>query len=286
MSFDHRLAELLDAATAAVPPGRLAAPLPAIRRRIRRRRTASALAVTGVVAILVVAAVFARPPTERATPPITGTPTPTSTVDLRTRVPWETALLARDGRTLTIYAGPRGGECQELTDGTAIVTREDGGQVTIAARARIAPVADCGLVVPLRVELPRPLGDREVRDAATDEARPTYREGDLPNLGNDDRWRPYPVGWSAPSDGWRAGYNGPNGLTLNIEGEPGATAGGDPSDAITLGSRIGTLVDLGYTWAVRWSVGDVTYELSVTPSEGQTLSRAAFVTEVNRLTWP
>jgi len=285
MTFDNRLAELLDAATAPVPPGRLTAPLPAIRRRIRRQRAVIALAVTGVAIALIAGFALARSPIDRAAPPGTRGTTPSTTVDLRMQVAWESALLARDGRTVTIYAGPRG-ECQELIDGTAVITRQDGGQVTIAVRAWIVPTNDCGLVVPLQVRLERPLGDRDVRDAATGEARPTYRESHLPDLRNDARWSPFSVGWTAPDDGWRAAYNGPNGSILSIEGEPGSTAGGDRSNAITLGSRQGTLLDRRSTWAVRWSVGDVTYELSVQPSEGETLTRQEFVAEVSRLAWP
>jgi hypothetical protein len=285
MTFDDRLADLLDAATAPVPPGRLAAPLPSIRRRIRRQRGVTALAVTGVVAALIAGFVLARLPIDRAAPPATRTTTASTLPDLRPRVAWETALLARDGRTVTVYAGSLSG-CEDLVDATAVVSRQDGGQVTIAVRAWVAPTNDCGLIVPLRVELTGPLGDREVRDAATDEPRPTYRETHLPDLRDDVRWRLYSVGSTAPSGVWQAGYNGPNGWTLRIEGEPGTTAGGDLSDDITVGSRRGTLVDLGSTWAVRWSVDDVTYELSVQPGEGKTLTRQEFVAEVDRLAWP
>jgi hypothetical protein len=285
MTFDDRLAELLDAATAPVPPGRLAAPLPAIRRGIRRQRAITALAVTGVVAALIAGFVLARPPVDRAAPPATRSTTASTLPDLRPRIAWGTALLARDGRTVTVYAGSLSG-CEDLVDATAVVTRQDGGQVTIAVRAWVAPTNECGLIVPLRVELTDPLGDREVRDAASDEPRPTYRETHLPDLRDDARWRLYSAGSTAPGGLWHAAYNGPNGWTLRIDGEPGSTAGGDPSDAITLGSRRGTLVDLPASWAVRWSVGDMTYELWVQPSEAGVVSRQEFLAEVDRLDWP
>jgi hypothetical protein len=285
MTFDDRLAELLDAATAPMPPGRLAAPLPAIRRRIRRQRAVTALVVTGVVAALIAGFVLARPPVDRAAPPATPSPTASTLPDLRPQVAWETALLARDGRTVTVYTGSLSG-CEDLVDATAVVTRQDGGQVTIAVRAWVAPTDECGVFASLRVELTGPLGDREVRDAASDEPRPTYRESHLPDLRNDARWRQFSAGSAGPGGLWHAGYNGPNGWTLQIEGEPGSTAGGDPADTLTLGSRQGTLVDLPATWAVRWSVGDLTYELSVRPSEGGVVTRQEFVAEVNRLAWP
>jgi hypothetical protein len=202
MTFDNRLAELLDAATAPVPPGRLAAPLPTIRRRIRRHRAVNALAVTGVVAALIAGFVLARSPIDRAAPPANRSTAPTTLPDLRLRVAWDTALLARDGRTLTVYAGSIH-QCQELVDATAVVTRQDGGQVTIAVRAWVAETDGCGKSVALPVRLTGPLGDREVRDAATDEARPTYRETHLPDMrsnGNRGTSRaatlPTPSGWA------------------------------------------------------------------------------------------
>lgn len=285
MTFDNRLAELLDAATAPVPPGRLAAPLPTIRRRIRRQRAVNALAVTGVVAALIAGFVLARSPIDRAAPPANRSTAPTTLPDLRLRVAWDTALLGRDGRTLTVYAGSLN-RCQDLVDATAVVTRQDGGQVTIAVRAWVAETDVCGKSVALPVRLTAPLGDREVRDAATDEARPTYRETHLPDMRSNGRWTLLTVGGMAPHGGWFAVYNGPHGLTLQIEGEPGNFAVGDRSDAITLGSRQGTLVQLQARWAVRWSVDELTYELIVQPSEGDVVTREQFVMELSWLTWP
>ncbi|MFG3600235.1 hypothetical protein [Micromonospora chersina] len=112
---------------------------------------------------------------------------------------WLSALVARDGTSVTVYAGTNA-ECEELVQPQAAVVEQDGTRVVIAVKARTGRASDCttsGSVIPLVVPLPEPLGDRVLRDAVSALPPPTYFERDLPGLSGDKRWSPHPGQWSS-----------------------------------------------------------------------------------------
>ncbi|MET7804164.1 hypothetical protein [Micromonospora chersina] len=202
---------------------------------------------------------------------------------------WLSALVARDGTSVTVYAGTSA-ECEELVQPQAAVVEQDGTRVVIAVKARTGRASDCttsGSVNPLVVPLPEPLGDRVLRDAATAVPPPTYFERDLPGLSSDKRWSPHPGQWASTDDGWFQGYNGPGGSHLLAAARPTAEAS-RPATVATLpiGAHKGVITGGAEgSWTVWWAAGEVTYSLRLTPAEGSTFSLKQFKREMGRLNW-
>ncbi|SCL63242.1 hypothetical protein [Micromonospora chersina] len=202
---------------------------------------------------------------------------------------WLSALVARDGMSVTVYAGTSA-ECEELVQPQAAVVEQDGTRVVIAVKARTGRASDCttgGNAIPLLVSLPEPLGDRVLRDAASAVPPPTYLERDLPALSGDKRWSPHPGQWASTEDGWFQGYNGPGGLSLLAAARPTAEASRPATVAtLTIGARKGVITGgAESSWTLWWEVGEVTYSLRLTPTEGSTVSLTQFKREMGRLHW-
>jgi hypothetical protein len=283
-------AQLLDAATADVPPRHRQVPLAAINRRIRRRRAwVAGAAGTAMVAVLlggfaVVRGVLAAPPG----PPPAGIPTrtqPSSSAD-PAALPWASAFVARDDRTVTIYGGVDG--CRELAQPRATLTVQDAGQVVIGLFGKVVDAADCTTAwraVPVTVTLPLALGARQIRDAAGG-SRPVYHERDLPQLPVE--WTTFHGDWGAEDALWSQGYNGPNGTEVHLSAQPDDSPPG-PGPTVTtvkLGPHQGTITASGFgLWQVWWRVGNVRYSLDYEPSEGGTFTLAEFKGLLASLRW-
>ncbi|MEU9739567.1 hypothetical protein AB0E12_10305 [Micromonospora chersina] len=202
---------------------------------------------------------------------------------------WLSALVARDGTSVTVYAGTSA-ECEELVQPQAAVVEQDGSRVVIAVTARIGRATDCtmgGEAVPLVVPLPQPLGHRALRDAAAAVPPPTYFERDLPGLSSDKRWSPHPGRWASTDDGWFQGYNGPGGLHLLAAARPTAEASRPATvGTLTIGGRKGVITGgTGGSWTLWWAAGEVTYSLWLTPAEGSSFTLKQFKREMGRLNW-
>jgi hypothetical protein len=296
MSGD-RLTELLDAATADVPARHSSAPLAAIAGRIRRRRVRTA-AVAGAAVLAVLLGGFAAvrgvvagppviPPGAPSRGPSTGPTRPQLSAD-PAAVPWFSAFVARDDRTVTVYSGTAG--CHELAQSQARLAVQDAEQVVIGVYARVVDAADCttaGQVVPLVVTLTSALGSRLLLDAAG-ASRPVYHEWDLPDL-RASGWTPVAqVTWLVPSSGWHNRFNGPGGGEIvlaawhtdkPVEPERGEII-------IWMGGHQGTITATGAGgWRVSWPVGDVTYQLDYVPAEGGSFSLTQFGDLLTGLRW-
>ncbi|GGR65630.1 hypothetical protein GCM10010169_06230 [Micromonospora fulviviridis] len=270
-----------------LPNGHLPAPLPADRARRRGRGTLAVAAAAIGLALL--GSFFVRQ--QRATDPVA--PRQVSAQEASEEAPstlaWLSALVARDGRSVTVYAGASA-ECNELVQPRAAVAEQDGTRVVIAVKARMGRATDCatsGEPIPLVVSLPEPLGDRVLRDAATALPPPTYFERDLPALSSDERWSPHPGQWASTDDGWYQGYNGPGGSHLLAAARRTADASRPAAVAtLTIGARKGVITGGAEgSWTLWWVAGEVTYSLRLTPAEGSTFTLKQFKREMGRLNW-
>lgn len=285
-----RLTELLDAATAEVPDRYRAAPLAGIERRARRRRTAKAVAVAvAVVAVLGGVAAIGPAVAWRAHRPSAGSdPSPAPASPAAAAQPWLSAMVSRDDRTITVYAGVTG--CRELADARAQLTTPDAGRVVIAVYGRIVDAGDCltaGVAQPFRVQLPTALASRTVSDAAGG-ARPVYHERNLPDL-EASGWRPFHSAWAADNDSWHRGFNGPNGgISISLSAVPTAEAPnlGPVVTTVRLGAREGKVTGGEHVgWRVSWQVDGVTYGLRFDPAEGDSVTLAQFTHLLKSLKW-
>ncbi|MGC3859232.1 hypothetical protein ACPSM1_03470 [Micromonospora chersina] len=202
---------------------------------------------------------------------------------------WLSALVARDGTSVTVYAGPSA-ECEELVQPQAAVVEQDGTRVVIAVKARTGRASDCttgGNAIPLLVSLPEPLGDRVLRDAASALPPPAYLERDLPRMSGDKRWSPHPGQWASTEVGWFQGYNGPGGSHLLAAARPTAEAGRPATvGTLTIGARRGVITGGAEgSWTLWWAAGEVTYSLRLTPAEGSSFTLNQFKREMGRLNW-
>ncbi|MDO3701333.1 hypothetical protein Q3W71_06510 [Micromonospora sp. C28SCA-DRY-2] len=253
--------------------------------RARRGRGVLAAAVAVVLGLT---AGCGQPATVEGTP---GQPTTAAaTSDGAGPVPWVSALVARDGTRVTVYTGPGEARCKELYEPSATVTEQDATQVVVAVRGRVIDSVDCaasGTAVPLVVSLPEPLGDRVLRDPATDATHPTYHERELPDLDADQRWSPYESHWMSTDEGWHRGYNGPDGSGLLLSAQPTIAASRSEAVAtVRIGSRDGDVTgQRGRWWTVWWEAGGVTYSLRLMPREGGSFTLQEFERELARLKW-
>ncbi|MFG1872800.1 hypothetical protein [Micromonospora arborensis] len=257
-------------------------------RAARRRRIGATVAGVALALALVGGIVLSRrmtdQPTAQGVAATTAAPAPPAVP----AVGWNAAMVGRDDRTITVWATPGDAACKELVQPQATRTEQTDTQVVVAVSGRVVDATDCatsGLRVPLVVSLQKPLGDRVLRDAASALPPPTFFERELPDLTSDKRWSPHP---SSCDEGFCQGYDGPNGSTLSASAGRTVAGGNGPSPVGTMpiGSHPGTITGSpGASWSVRWEVGDLTYALRLTPSEGETLSLAQFRTELASLKW-
>ncbi|MEU9824784.1 hypothetical protein [Micromonospora chersina] len=257
--------------------------------RPRRHGRVTLTVAAAAIGLALVGSFFVRQ--RRAADPVA--PRPVSAretpAEAPSTLPWLSALVARDGTSVTVYAGTSA-ECEELVQPRAAVAEQDGTRVVIAVEARIGRATDCATssaAVPLVVSLPEPLGDRILCDAATALAPPTYFERDLPGLHSDERWSPHPGQWASTDDGWYQGYNGPGGVGLLAAARRTADASRPATVAtFTIGGRKGVITGgAGDSWTLWWAAGEVTYSLRLTPAEGSTVSLQQFKREMGRLNW-
>lgn len=285
MTDGQRLRELLDAATADVPPDHRGAPLAAIHRRVRRRRVAVIAGVAAALTVLVLGGVAVaagvRPTPSRPAPAASPSPSALPVV------PWWSAMVARDDRTITVYAGVKG--CTDVTGPRGELVRQSADRVVIAVRGAVVPAGDCatgGQAVPVTVHLSAPLGDRTVLGASGG-SRPVYHERDLPDLAATG-WTRAKSAWAAGDDLWSATYSGPNGSAMSLTATP--TRGrGNPGTVVTtmrLGSHDATITRSGGgLWNAIWRVGGNTYVLTYVPSEGGSTTQDAFTHLLRTLRW-
>lgn len=286
MSVRHGLRELLDEATAEVPQRYRSAPLAGIQRRVARRRATRAVTVGLVVLAALVAgagAVRAAAGGGENHPATASSPTGPQLPGLA----WLSAMVARDNRSVTVYAGVAG--CRGLAGPRAVLTGWTSRTVTIGVYARVVDAADCSTaahVVPMVVHLPAALGHRTLRDAAGG-THPTYHRRDLPDLAANG-WRRVPTSWEAPSGNWYGGVNGPDGSTITLAAEPTAnhTDLGQRVGTRRLGPHTATITGGGRRdWQASWRVGTTTYTLRYVPSEGQRFTLAEFTELLDSLHW-
>ncbi|MGI5525358.1 hypothetical protein ACQEUX_31070 [Micromonospora sp. CA-259024] len=253
---------------------------------VGRYRRVGAATLGVLIALALVGGIFlSRRVPDQATTQLAATTTAPPAVPA---IEWNTAMVARDDTTITVYASPGDRPCKELAQPQATITEQTDTSVVIAVSGRIVDLSDCtattGLRVPLVVSLQQPLGSRVLRDAASALPPPTFSERDLPDLTSDKRWSPHSTHCD---EGWCQGYNGPNGSVLHVAGD--RRVGGERPSAVgtvSIGSRNGTITgSAATTWAVRWEVEDVTYTLRLSPTEGETFSLRQFRAELARLTW-
>ncbi|PYC69919.1 hypothetical protein C7C45_14615 [Micromonospora arborensis] len=254
----------------------------------RRRIGATAAGVTLALALVGGIVLSRRVPDQAATQGVAAT----TAAPVVPAMGWNAAMVGRDDRTITVWATPGDTACKELVQPQATLTEQTDTQVVVAVSGRVVDATDCatsGLRVPLVVSLQKPLGGRVLRDATSALPPPTFSDRDLPDLTSDKRWSPHP---SHCDEGFCQGYNGPNGSTLfaSASASAGRTVGGgngpSPVGTMLVGSHRGTITGSpGSFWSVQWEVGDLTYSLRLTPSEGEKFSLAQFRTELASLRW-
>jgi hypothetical protein len=284
------LGELLDAATADVPQRFRSAPLAGIGRRVRRRRAMVAAAASAVVvAVLlggfaVVRSGAGRSP-DHPVAPVVPSAAPTSP-DLPA-LPWSSAMISRDDRTITVYAGAAG--CRVLYQSRSELTGQDAGRVTIGVYARVVDAGDCataGQAVPMVVHLAADLGTRAVLDAAGG-SHPVYHERDLPDLPASS-WHSVTTTWQATDVGWYQAFNGPNGTGISLMAWPTDQPVdlGPVVSTTSLGTRHGTITGGGAgLWRVSWRVGQDTYSLRYEPADARAGSLSQFKQLLRTLNW-
>lgn len=284
MTGRHPLRDLLDEATAEIPPRHQAAPLAAIRRRVHRRRAArTATLCLAVLAILLAGIGTVRATTGGHHPAATSSPGPAR----RPGLAWLSAMVARDDRTVTVYAGVAG--CRTLDQPRSTLTGWTARTATIGVDARVVHAADCttaATAVPLVVHLPATLGSRTLRDA-TGATHPVYHQRELPDM-TAAGWAPTPTSWAAPAAGWYQAFTGPHGTTVQLSAEP-AAGHTDPWPVVTtrrLHHRTATVTGGGQLgWTASWQVGHTSYGLRFTPREGQGSTLAQFTHLLDTLRW-
>ncbi|MCW3813346.1 hypothetical protein ONA91_02595 [Micromonospora sp. DR5-3] len=176
----------------------------------RRPAVVAALTVTIALALTSGCSLSERT-TDRALPQ---SPAATAVPDATAVLPWASAMVARNGTDITVYAGPGDAPCKEPWQPQATASEQDETQVVVTVTARVVDAADCaatGSALPLVVSLRKPLGRRVLRDPATVQPPPTYFERDLPDLSSNKQWSPHPSHWMSTDTGWHQGYNGPGG---------------------------------------------------------------------------
>jgi hypothetical protein len=195
------------------------------------------------------------------------------------------ARVDRAGTGLTLYVNPDQANCVVYPGLTPVVDQRPDRVVVTLTGAGTKTRCDTLRAAPITVTLSQPLGDRALVDGSGTPIRPFF-DADLPVL---------PAAWTAVPLGYAAVF-GTNfvlvdyaiGTALDLEFIASTQPRSYPADGgeVRLGSRTGSLFTTGAVAGVRWQVRDLTYEMSLVPSEGEhaTLDQLrAFIAE---FTWP
>jgi hypothetical protein len=287
---DDQTVRLLDAAVPTIPSRLRTPPYEQIRARARRRRLARGGSASAVVAMLVasvilaVTGVFARPATDIGGGPATTAPPNTPISPGGAAVPIQEARLDRAGTGLTLYLNPPG-DCAVYGNANQRVIEGD-ATVTLFISASPLPV-DCSRAMVTRVDvaLSSPLGARPLRDGDTGATIPVFRDADLPRV---------PRPWTEVHNdfvnmngtAWATGFTRPGGPDLDFLASRGQV---EPAsvERIQLGRRHGVIAPFGdHSYEVDWVVGDLLYQMRLSPSEGGSVSLAQTHAIIAQLAWP
>src|SRR5690242_5924257 len=142
---EGRPRDLLTTSTSEMPARHLVPPTAVIRRTARRRlRLAVAASTLAASAVLLAVGSAIGPFAHRPAPhvPAASAPPASSAGD---QIAWQSAMVARDGRHVTIYVGPGAHPCSDLVQPSISVVRQNATEVLIGVRGRIVPAGDCSV---------------------------------------------------------------------------------------------------------------------------------------------
>ena len=253
----------------------------------RRRVIGTAVGVTVALALVGGILLSRRVPDQATTQPPGANTVPAAAPPVTSAIGWNAALVARDDTTITVYASLGDTRCKDLVQPQATVTEQTDTQVVVAVNGRIIDATDCSisgtrmpLVVSLQEAPRRSAPPRRRQCAATTDLLRTRAAG--PGLRQEmestfeSMRRGLVSGLQRPERLDAVRGCGPHGR----RGIPGAVG------TVSIGSREGTITGSPErSWQVRWEVGDVTYSLRLTPTEGETFSLKEFRAELARLKW-
>jgi hypothetical protein len=271
---------LLDQAVPPVPEPLRAAPIAAVRRRVRRRRAVRATAVGCVALIALVLGVVVALPVRNDR---TGPADPAG-------FSWVFARVDRTGLVVTVYANPTGDQCNVLVDTQAAHSAEpDRVVVTVRGRNQREPgCSQARRAVPVPVRLAEPLGDRAVVDGSTGQSLPVYHERDLPVVPPTTEWRLVPTDFlEATGEYFLMSYTRPGGPEVVFYMTPavGPAPSGAPDTRIVIGGRTAVLTAAYEWWRMSWRAGATDIRLDIGPDAGGPLTRDQAVAVINRLDW-
>lgn len=272
---------LLDQAVPPVPEPLRAAPIAAVRRRVRRRRAFQVTAVgCAAVIALVLGAVVALPDRDDRVEPA-------GPAD----VGWVFARVDRTDLVVTVYANPTGGECYALVDTQATQSAEP-DRVVITVRGRNERVPGCaqsGRAAPVPVRLDQPLGDRALVDGSTGRPPPVYHERDLPVVPRLSGWQLVPTDFlESTGDYFLMTYTRSDGPEVVFFMRPaaGPPPSGPPDTRIVVGGRTAVLTPDGERWRMSWRAGATDIVLEIGPDDAdRLLTRDQAVAIINQLDW-
>jgi len=295
---ERDLTRLLHEAVPPIPRDIANPPLATIRRLARHRQAVLVLAAAGLVGVVVgVGGVVVAAPWQGAGPVRPGgSTTPTSTVPTTplpnaTEIPTpagsvRAAVVSRDSTEVTIYVNPDYLRCitfpnvqpsvDERPD-RVIVTYRGEGEATECERTVASPHV---------VTLAEPLGDRLMVDGDGTTIRPFFEAG-LPVLPAE--WEAIPSDYGSLDGTWFTWGFQKYGVGPNRQVQISAGAAATPRhivEEVDLGSRIGLLFDGPNYPGVRWTAGDLTYEMRVIPNEGDAEILDGVRLLIDEFNWP
>ena len=272
------------------PPSELMnAPMASIRRRARRRRLATAVSTAAVLVVLAGVGVPVIKAVQFRQADVAGGG-PTASAE-----PWIFAVLGDDDRSLVVVR--EGVHALEACPGASPDAHmplpgavEQQADRVVLPMPVLAGHPNCMYRMP--VHLDAPLGGRAVISGADNAVLPVLPERILP--------RPsYPKGirldatnvnivGNAPRPVWMVEYQGPDGLTVTVDGMPVDMAPTLPTGELLHGHghdmRIQSLVP-GRNNIVSWTDGDWQVSVTVDPADHAGVSRAELQRIVDGLVW-
>ena len=293
-------ARLLDAAVPPIPPELRLPPYEQIRQRVKRRRQLAIAGCSIAVGVVLVAVSLVLAPSHRpsivvgsspagtdpAAPSPTPPPSPAAVNEPPAELPanpvpsWRVALVRRSDTDLTIYLNPPApcwiyaDPAVAVDEGTNVVTLTVSGQPQREECSRTR-------VVPITVVLNRPIGGRELREPS---GAPILIERDnLPAIPGP--WWPVRGDFTyLDGTAWATLYTRPGGPDLQFTVRRGMVTG-QAGEEIRLGSVIGIVVPGRDRYSVWWQAAELTYQLTLEPSEGKTATLDDLHSVVNALLW-
>jgi hypothetical protein len=199
------------------------------------------------------------------------TPSP-STAATDALGPFRVARVNRAGTVVTVFVtSPSRCRVWEPTNSTV---DEEGDRVVISiAGAPKSVECSRSIDTPVQVALSQPLGDRTLVDGRDQDIEILlFRDADLPVVPT--RWWEVHGDYSGLDGSWFGiGYTTPGGPDLRFTVARGPITG-PVLEQVRIGSHDAVIVDFNRQEAVRWAVGDLVYSMTLSPSEGETTSRA------------